>query len=366
MGSEDKAYFLAFARVRGVGPARLRKLRERFDTLASAWKAPNQELHASGLDEKTVASLVETRKFVDPEKELVNLEKSGSRAITWDDAEYPNLLREVDNPPCVLWINGAFVDRDALAVAIVGTRGPSMYGKDVAAKFATQLAENGISVVSGLARGIDATAHEAALQAGGRTIAVLGSGVDVIYPPENRRLASQIQERGAVISEYPLGTKPDAMNFPPRNRIISGLSLAVLVVEADEKSGALITTGYAAEQGRDVFSIPGNIFSKTSRGTNKLIQQGAKLVTRIEDILDDLNLGMVASHAEAQSTIPIGDSETEQAILAALSGEPVQIDDLIRQTKISADEINTALTLLELKGFVRRTLGNSYALGRKP
>ena len=366
MGSDEKPFYLAIARVRGIGPVRVRKLREHFLSLEYAWQADSSSLLAAGLDEKTIAALVEARKSVDPENELTMLERSGAHAITWDEPVYPRLLREIDNPPCVLWIKGTLVESDALAVAIVGTRGPTVYGRDVAVQFATQLATNSITVVSGLARGVDGTAHEAALKAGGRTIAVLGSGVDIIYPPEHNKLAAQIAASGAVISDYPLGTKPDAMNFPPRNRIISGLSLGVVVVEADERSGALITTNYAAEQGRDVFAVPGNIFAKTSRGTNRLIQQGAKLVTKLDDVLEELNLGMVASQQQAQRELPHSDNQAERAILTTLAHEPVQTDEIIQVLGLPAGDVTTALTMLELKGQIRQATGTSYVLNRRP
>ncbi len=240
----------------------------------------------------------------------------------------------------------------------MGTRNVSAYGREVAETLSRDLAANRLTIVSGLARGVDGAAHQAALKAGGRTVAVLGSGVDVIYPPEHRRLAQQISENGAVISEYPLGTQPDAMNFPPRNRIISGLSLGVVVVEADEKSGALITTTYAAEQGRDVFAVPGGIFSRTSRGTNKLIQDGAKLVTCATDILEELNLEMVAKRAEAQLALP--DDDAERNVLQTLTRDPMPIDDVIRRTNLPASVVAGALAMLELKGLARLADGAQY------
>ena len=267
-------------------------------------------------------------------------------------------LREIPEAPAVLFIRGALTEADRWGIGIVGTRNVSAYGREAAETLARDLAANRLTIVSGLARGVDGAAHQAALKAGGRTVAVLGSGVDVIYPPEHRRLAQQIAENGAVISEYPLGTQPDAMNFPPRNRIISGLSLGVVVVEADEKSGALITTSYAAEQGRDVFAVPGGIFSRTSRGTNKLIQDGAKLVTCAADILEELNLERVAKRAEAQLALP--DDDAERSVLQTLNRDPMPIDDVIRRTNLPASVVAGALAMLELKGLARLSDGAQY------
>lgn len=228
---------------------------------------------------------------------------------------------------------------------------------------AGDMARNQITVVSGMARGIDTAAHQAALKAGGRTIAVLGCGVDVVYPPEHRRLAQQIAEQGAIVSDYPIGTPPDAANFPPRNRIISGLSLGVVVIEADERSGALITTEFAAEQGRDVFAVPGNIFNKSSRGPNKLIQQGAKVVLDTQSVLEELNLSMVTAQAEMQAVLP--DDPTERTIYGRLTHEPTEVNDLVRTLDLPAEAVTTALTLMELKGMVRQASGTSYVLARE-
>ena len=356
--SPQLPYYLAFARVKGIGPARLRLLAAHFASLEDAWHANLFELSGSGLDAKSIDTLINTRKTVLPEQEMVRLHKSGAAALCWDDATYPRLLREIADPPPVIYVKGYVAPADNWAVALVGTRRCTVYGREVAETLATELARNNITVVSGLARGIDAFAHAAALKAGGRTLAVLGSGVDVIYPPEHRKLAEQIAGQGGLVSDYPLGTPPDAMNFPPRNRIISGLSLGVVVIEADERSGALITTEFAAEQNRDVFAVPGNIFNRASRGPNKLIQTGAKLVLDVDNILEELNLSMVAERLEITQAVP--ENDTERQLLQSLSREPTTTDELIRTLQLPANVVTATLALMELKGLVKQAGGTSY------
>jgi len=251
-----------------------------------------------------------------------------------------------------------------MGVAIVGTRRASAYGKEVTRWLARTLARSGITIVSGLARGIDAEAHRAALEAGGRTIAALGCGIDRVYPSEHRKLASEIVESGALVSDYPLGTEPEGKNFPPRNRIISGLSLGVLIPEAGKGSGALITADYAAEQGRDVFAVPGSVLMHGSGGTNALIQDGAKVVLGPEDILEELNLAMVAEQAEARQVLPA--DETEAALLTHLSAEPTHVDDLQQQLGIPIAQVTSTLALMELKGMVRQVGGMKYVVAREP
>jgi len=256
------------------------------------------------------------------------------------------------------------MEEDAWAVAVVGTRRSSPYGREVTRRLSAALARSGITIVSGLARGIDGEAHRAALEAGGRTIAVLGCGVDQVYPPEHRKLAAQIIAQGAVVSDYPLGTRPEGGNFPPRNRIISGLSLGVLITEAPVRSGALITANYAAEQGRDVFAVPGPILVRRSAGTNALIQDGAKLVLGPEDILEELNLNMVVEQVEARQVLPA--DETEAALLSHLSAEPTHVDEIRQQVGLSIEQVTGTLALMELKGMVRQVGGMNYVIAREP
>ncbi len=356
--SPQLPYYLAFARVKGIGPARIRLLTNHFASLEDAWNANLFELSGSGLDSKSVDALWNARKTISPEQELARAHKAGISALCWEDADYPRLLREIADPPPVLFIKGALTPADNWAVALVGTRKCTVYGREVAETLATELARNNITVISGMARGIDAFVHAASLKAGGRTVAVLGCGVDVVYPPEHRRLAQQIAEQGAVVSDYPIGTPPDAMNFPPRNRIISGLSLGVVVIEADERSGALITTEFAAEQNREVFAVPGNIFNRASRGPNKLIQTGAKMVLDVNSILEELNLSMVAERLELSQAVP--DNDTERQLMQQLSREPTATDELIRALQLPADVVTATLAMMELKGLVRQSTGTSY------
>ncbi|MFC2037847.1 DNA-processing protein DprA, partial [Chloroflexota bacterium] len=334
-----------------------------FGDLETAWQASSHDLRQAGLDRRSLSNLLKARDALNLEAEVERLERSGVHVTTWDDPEYPQNLRQVYNAPPVLYLRGQIQKRDEWSVAVVGTRRASIYGKEAARMVATGLAQAGVTVVSGMARGIDTTAHRVCLDAGGRTIAVLGSGVDVIYPPENARLAAEIVERGALVSEYALGTRPEASNFPPRNRIISGLTLGTVVVEAGLGSGALITADFAAEQGREVFSIPGNVFARGSRGANQLIQQGAKMVCSVPDVLEELNLTMVSEQAQVRAVIP--ENETEALLLDHLSSEPVHVDALGRTVQLPIAQVSGTLALMELKGMVRQVGGMNYVLARE-
>ncbi|HKW23797.1 MAG TPA: DNA-processing protein DprA, partial [Ktedonobacterales bacterium] len=277
-------------------------------------------------------------------------------AVRTIDPAYPRLLQEIPLPPPVLYVRGTLAPADEWALAIVGTRRASAYGKQMTERLAGELARQAITVVSGLARGIDTAAHQAALAAGGRTIAVLGCGPDLVYPPENAKLAARIVEQGAVITEFPPGTQPEAGNFPARNRLISGLSLGVLVTEAPETSGALITTRFAAEQGRDIFAVPGNVTSRSSVGANRLIQDGAKMVLEVGDILSELNLHLAPRQLELlelREALPENASEARLLALLDASDEPGHIDDLCRASGLPVAEVSGTLVMLELKGLVR-------------
>ena len=284
---QEIPYWLAFNRIPGIGRVRYQAMLAHFGRLSEAWRAGPADLRAAGLDNRAVRAIGTGRSAVDPDAELAGLEREGIQALTWDDAAYPRRLREIDDAPPVLYSRGNLSPADEVALAVVGTRRPTPYGRQVAEEFAHQLAGEGITIVSGLARGVDAIAHRSALQAGGRTLAVLACGLDMVYPPEHAKLAREIAERGAVLSEQPLGTQPRGDFFPRRNRILSGLSLGVLLVEGDIKSGAMITAKQALDQNREVFAVPGGMFSPQSRGPNALIQRGeAKLVTSVQDIRD--------------------------------------------------------------------------------
>ncbi len=363
MSGEDIRYWVGFNKVPGIGAARLRALFDYFGDLEVAWNAPTHDLQQAGLDRRSLANLLKAREGLDLDAELERLERGGVQVLTWDDADYPPNLRQAYNAPPILYVRGRLETRDEWSVAVVGTRRASVYGKEAARMICTGMAQAGVTVVSGLARGIDTVAHRACLDAGGRTIAVLGCGVDVIYPQQNARLTGEIVERGALVTEYALGTRPDARNFPPRNRIISGLTLGTVVVEGDRGSGALITAGFAAEQGREVFAVPGNVFARTSRGTNYLIQQGAKMVCQVSDVLEELNLTMVSEQAQARAVMP--ENETEALLLGHLSAEPTHVDDLGRAVELPIAQVTSTLALMELKGMIRQVGGMSYVLARE-
>jgi DNA processing protein len=360
----DRHFWIAFNLVKGVGPVKFRRLLDKFGDARSAWFASPAALAEAGLDRRTIENVAALRAGSGLDDALRQIDASGVRVVTWDDADYPRNLLNIAQPPPVLYVSGTLVEADEWAVAIVGTRRGSPYGREAARELASGLAANGVTIVSGLARGIDVIAHRAALEAGGRTLAVLGSGLDRIYPPEHSQLAQSITQAGALISDYPLGTPPESANFPPRNRIISGLSKGVVVVEAGDVSGALITADFAAEQGRDVFAVPGSIFQRSARGTNKLIQQGAKLVTSVGDVLEELNLALVNEHRAARTVLPA--DATEQRLLACLSAEPVHIDDLGTQVGMPIAQVSGALALMELKGLVRQVGGMNYVVAREP
>jgi DNA processing protein len=357
-------YWVGFNIVRGIGPTRLRALLDCFGDVERAWHAPGEELRRAGLDRRSLENLLATRATRDLDQELEKIAAVGAYLLTWESPGYPRLLREISDPPPVLYVKGTITEEDAWAVAVVGTRRASPYGREVTRRLTTALARSGITIVSGLARGIDAEAHWAALRAGGRTIAVLGCGIDQVYPPEHRKLAGEIIAHGALVSDYPLGTRPEGSNFPPRNRIISGLSLGVLVTDAGVRSGALITADFAAEQGRDVFAVPGSILARGCAGTNALIRDGAKVVLGPEDILEELNLTMVAEQAEARQVLPV--DATEAALLARMSAEPTHVDELRQQVGLPIAQVTSTLALMELKGMVRQVGGMKYVVAREP
>jgi DNA processing protein len=341
----------------------LRALLEHFGDIRQAWGASAATLRAIGFDRRTIESFLTVRDKLDLATELERVSRLGVTVLTWDSPDYPSLLKNIHDPPPVLYVQGELMLRDDWALAVVGTRRPTVYGREATRTLVGTLAASGVTIVSGLAYGIDTQAHQMALEAGGRTIAVLGCGIDIIYPAKNRGLAQRIISSGALVSEYPLGTRPEGGNFPRRNRIISGLSLGVLVVEGTRRSGALITADYAAEQGREIFAVPGNILSPNSAGPNQLIQQGAKLVTAIGDVLEELNLTMVAEQVEAREIIP--DNEVEAALLELLSSEPVHVDELGRAAALPISEVASTLTLMELKGKVRQVGGMNYVIARE-
>jgi DNA processing protein len=350
---EERKYWIAFSRITRIGSVRAARLDAHFGSMAEAWRASPAELMAAGLDRGTVTSIVNARREIDPDAELGRLHKAGVQAYCWHDDAYPPRLKEVDDKPPVLYVRGALLPEDEWAVAVVGTRRATPYGRQAAEHLSTDLARHRITIVSGLARGIDAVAHRAALAAGGRTIAVLACGLDLVYPPEHLKLAQEIMQRGCLVSDYPLGTQPRSEYFPRRNRILSAISLGVLVVEGDVDSGALITARLALEQNRDVFAVPGSIYSPTYRGANKLIRDGeAKLVAAAEDILEELNLTMATHQMELREVLPA--DPTEARLLKVITNQPIHIDEVQRASGLPIAAVSGALAMLELKGAVRQ------------
>ncbi len=361
-GYDQLKFWVAFRRITNVGPVRLARLYEHFGDLGLAWRAPAAELSAAGLDSRTIDYIVSQRSFVSPDAELDSILEAGFDVITLADERYPARLAEIYAPPPVLFVRGALKASDDLAVAVVGTRRNTTYGRQATSRLVRELVRAGVTIVSGLARGIDSLAHEAALEAGGRTIAVLAHGPHTIYPPENRGLAKKIVEQGALVTEYPIGVQPEPGNFPARNRIIAGLSLGAVVVEAGERSGALITTELASQMGREVFAVPGPITAPSSVGCNWLIQQqGAKLVMSAADILDELKIDRIERQTEMRKAIPL--SEYEQTVLKGLTDSALHIDELGRKIDLRAPVISSTLMILELKGLVRHLGGMVYERG---
>jgi DNA processing protein len=354
----ELGYWIGLHLTPRVGAARIGVLIDRFGSAEAAWTAPERELLASGLSADVVASLLATRARVDPAREVERLERLGVHALTIADDAYPRLLRHIASPPPVLYVRGELRVADELAVALVGTRRATAYGHDMTRRLATDLAQAGVTVVSGLARGIDTTAHKAALDAGGRTVAVFACGLDEVYPPQNRTLAERIVAQGALVSEYPLGTRPDARNFPVRNRIISGLSRGIVVVEAPSKSGALITATFAGDQGRDVYAVPGSALAFTSAGCHQLIRDGATLITSAEHVLEQLQVEAIQQHSQARVELP--ETDAERILLAIVGAEPRHIDELCHESGLPVHETSGTLMALELKGLVRQAGAQYY------
>ncbi len=408
---------------RGIGPTTCRRLLEKFATAQEVLKAKEKELLEAGLSARQVKSLLYSEP--DVEKELHLAKENGVRLVSWDDKDYPHNLRFIYDPPPILYVKGELKPQDALAIAIVGSRFCTHYGQSQAERFAMVLGRVGFTIVSGLARGVDTSAHLGALKVGARTIAVIGRGLAAIYPRENTELAERISTSGAVVSEFPMLTPPEKVNFPPRNRLISGLSLGVVVIEAGQKSGSLITAHWAIEQGKEVFALPGQIDSPHSHGTHKLIKEGAKLVEDVSDILEELGplvqqTGITESASErppvtatnpdplsrsqevtalgygdrtpkvgrenafpptkdvhqtkspplatAQPTpetpsVKLNLSPNEETILSLLSSKPKTIDEIIESSHLPAHVVSSHLTLLELKKLAKQLPGKRFVRG---
>lgn len=359
--------YVALNMIPGIGPVRVRAMRERLGSATAILEASASELETvPGIGPEVARQVAHWRETVDLEGELERIEKAGVVVVTCEDAEYPPNLREIYDPPLVLYVRGTLRADEKLAFSIVGSRRTTLYGQEMARRLAFQLARGGATVVSGLARGIDSYAHRGALQAGGRTVAVLGCGIDQVYPPENTGLAAEIVEKGgAVVTEFPFGTRPDRQTFPMRNRVVSGWSLGVVVVEANLTSGALITARMAAEQGRQVFAVPGRVDSVLSRGTNRLIKDGAKLTEDAEDVWAEFEYLMRPVNSESTQETTTGPrlvlNEWEQKILAAMGDEEPAVDEIVRATGLTTALVSATLLGLEMKRVVKKLPGQRYA-----
>ncbi len=365
---DDLKFWVALGRIPQLGAVRFRKLEAFFGSMERAWTAGDSQLLAAGLDPKTAEEVLAVRNNLSPDGEMEALSRAGVSAINWNSKAYPPRLREIADAPPVLYYRGSLLPCDERAVAVVGTRGPTPYGREATAMLSRDLALRGITVVSGLALGVDGIAHRTALENGGRTIAVLAGGLDSVYPREHAGLFRQIQTQGATVSEQPLGFRPDPRSFPRRNRLISGMTLGTVVIEAAEGSGARWTVYQALEQNREVFCVPGSIFSPASRFTNRMIQEGAKLVANCDDILEELNLSSLNVPAPAGPSTQTAEqtrlgfasgaaaqaSDQDAALLAYIGEQPVHIDEIHRQSGLPITLINSALTMLELNGMVRQ------------
>lgn len=396
--TDSLGYWVALSRVPRLGSARFRLLESHFDgDMSAAWAAPLRELKAAGVGRQVAQSIIDARQTGSPDQELSRLFHSGVTAIHWRDPDYPQRLRETDDAPPVLYIRGTLPSPDLPAIAVVGTRHPTDYGYRVTADLCSSLASHGVAVISGLALGIDSRAHKATLDAGGVTAAVLGNGLDTVYPRENTRLSERIvAEGGALISEFALGVRPEASNFPRRNRIISGMTLGTLVTEAGETSGTRWTVYHALEQNREIFCVPGSVYSQSSKLTNRLIREGAKLVCSVNDILVEIgleaserqipldltatgspagspgknrdNVGAQTAPArhhdpiECNLTAPEAPDADEAALLQHIASEPVHIDDLVALSRQPIAQVSSLLTMLELKGLVRQAGAMHYQL----
>ena len=359
---EDIKYWVWLSSLPGIGARRFKQLVDYFGSPQGVWNANQNRLREIRGLERLIPVIVDKKFKENLTIRMHRINELGIKLLRIIDEDYPENLKNIYDPPPLLYIRGRLEAADKKAVAIVGSRKATGYGKDMAKELACGLALRGITVISGMARGIDTCAHEGALEVGGRTVAVLGCGVDIAYPPENRNLACNILKSGAVISEFAVGMGPMPANFPARNRIISGLSMGTVVIEAGEKSGSLITAEFALEQGREVFAVPGNAKEQESKGANKLIKEGAKMVTCVEDILEEFS-GMEYSKLIMQKAAVkeyVGLDDDERKIMENLDTEPVHIDDMSRRTEYNTQKINSLLTMLELKGILKQLPGKFF------
>ncbi len=357
---DAKFYYVLLSMVDGLGPLRLAALIDLFGSAEEVWQAGEQELRSvPRIPRPVITDLLAKRSRLDPEEERIKLERAGIRFIFWDEPEYPPRLKQIFDPPKVLFARGNPAVLQQPMFAIVGARRATYYGLTVAEKIASDLAGAGLGIVSGMARGIDTAAHQGALKAGRPTAAVLGCGVDVVYPRENKKVMAEIIEQGIVISEFPPGTLPVGGNFPQRNRMISGLAEGVLVIEAAAKSGSLITADFALEQGRDVFAVPGQVTSRLNKGAHWLIKQGARLVEEAGDILEELGYQVADSGGRAEAPAEKL-TQDEKKVYNIISDDPVGSDTIIEQTGLKSAEVLALLLVMEMKGLVKQLPGQRY------
>lgn len=365
---QDREAYIVLNRIEGLGPVSVRRLIDCLGSPRAILEADREQLmKARGVGEKLALKIVTQRDGIDVQEEIEKAADYGTRIVTMQDEEYPEILKTIHDPPLVLYVRGRLLPQDSKAIAIVGSRATSHYGLSAADRLAYQLAQTGFTVVSGLARGTDTVAHSGALKGGGRTIAVLGGAIDCLYPPENEELAQKISKNGAVISEYPMGRQADRMTFPYRNRIISGLSMGVLLVESDIKGGSMHTAEAAMEQGRTVFALPGRIDTPGARGPHFLIKNGAKLVERLDDILDEYEFLIPPAERTAPVDVPsarpdVPLSEVESKIVKALWQEPLDVDSLARTVGLPSHELSGLLLGLEMKRVLRTLPGRVVEL----
>lgn len=360
---DEIKYYVALSTHQKIGGRTFSKLYKRFKKLKNLWQASRKDIASAGVDLGQIEAIEEVISKIDPADELRKLKKYGIDVLIFPDSKFPKLLKELPDPPGLLYIKGKILPQDEIALAVVGSRKYSSYGARAVEEIVYPLAKNKLAIVSGLALGIDAIAHRVALEAKGRTIGVLGCGLDQIYPSTNIHLADKIlSSDGAIISEFPLGMPAMKYNFPIRNRIIAGMSLGTLIIEGAADSGSLITAQAAIEYNREIFAVPGPIFSETSAGPNHLIQMGAKLVTSANDILNELNIKTLADQVKAQIVIP--DSKEEEILLNLLE-KPTMVDILIRESKMEPALVNSTLVMLEMKGKINNLGGTAYVIKGK-
>ncbi|SHJ96304.1 DNA-processing protein DprA [Paramaledivibacter caminithermalis] len=358
---KDIDYIIWLNSIHGIGLATIERFIKYFGSLDNLWKAPANEIYDfPNITKKVADKLIETRRIEYINKYKERLLSNKVKCIIKSDILYPERLKNIEKPPRILYVKGNIIQEDCNAIAIIGSRRCTSYGKNIAYRFAKEMAGYGITIISGMAYGIDSAAHRGALDGGGRTIAVLGCGVDICYPKNNVNLMKKIIENGAVISEYSLGTQPRPGNFPTRNRIIAGLSKGVLVVEAGLKSGTLITIDYALQQGKDVFAIPGNINCSVSKGTNKLIKEGAKPVTCVEDILEEYNIRKQSWDYDTKFNDL---SDSERTVIEVIKRkQPIHIDMISSILHLAPSTVNSLITILEIKDLVEQLPGKIIIL----